>query len=67
MYNRGYLINKAYFSAQANKINLIKNNLFILRYSTCTSSHTPAIIYSNLESKKSSIYADNRDKSGIYL
>lgn len=67
MYNRGYLINKAYFSAQANKINLIKNNLFILRYSTCISSHTPAVIYSNLESKKSSIYADNRDKSGIYL
>lgn len=67
MYNRGYLINKAYFSAQANKINLIKNNLFILWYSTGTSSPTPAIIYSNLESEKSSIYADNRDKSGIYL
>ena len=78
MYNRGYLINKVYFSypsrfvpltQQANKINLIKNNPFpfILRYSTCTSSPTPTVIYSNIESEKSSIYASNRNKSGIYL
>lgn len=70
-YNRGYLINKVYFSTtwrvRANKINLIKNNPFILWYSTCISSPTPAVIYSNLESEKSLIYADNRDKSGIYL
>lgn len=64
-YNKGYLINKVYFS---NKINFkIKNNPSILWYSTSISSPTPAVIYSNLESEKSSIYADNRDKSGIYL
>lgn len=71
MYNRGYLINKVYFSAarrvRVNKINLIKNNPFILGYSTSISSPTPVVIYSNLESEKSSIYADNRDKSGVYL
>jgi hypothetical protein len=68
-YNRGYLINKVYFSTlyTANKINLIKNNPFILVYSTCISSPTLVVIYSNPESEKSSIYADNLDKSGIYL
>lgn len=70
-YNRSYLINKVGFSRSSirsgNKINLIKNNLFILEYSTCISRPTPAVIYFNLESEKSSIYADNRDKAGIYL
>jgi hypothetical protein len=71
MYNRGYLINKVYFSAtrrvRVNFINSIKNNPFILGYSTSISSPTPTVIYSNLELEKSSIYADNRDKSGVYL
>nr|YP_010390664.1 GIY-YIG endonuclease [Fusarium asiaticum]QJT59516.1 GIY-YIG endonuclease [Fusarium asiaticum]QJT62211.1 GIY-YIG endonuclease [Fusarium asiaticum]QJT63584.1 GIY-YIG endonuclease [Fusarium asiaticum]QJT64129.1 GIY-YIG endonuclease [Fusarium asiaticum]QJT64408.1 GIY-YIG endonuclease [Fusarium asiaticum] len=60
-YSKG---NKVYFSRQSSKI---KNNPSILWYSTSISSPTPAVIYSNLVSEKSSIYADNRDKSGIYL
>jgi len=68
-YNRGYLINKVYFvgsfggAARSKK----KINPSILWYSTSISNPTPAVIYSNLESEKSSIYADNKDKSGIYL
>lgn len=72
-YNRGHLINKVNFSAGSiKKFNnytplATKNNLSILWYSTNNLRPNPVVIYSNLESEKSSIYADNKDKSGIYL